>query len=60
MVGVVQLLFDRSEDALADFSGPTNWNYSTRLLDEELVLDTPETATVLAIRAEGTSSWQRR
>ena len=50
----------QSEDALADFSGPTDWTYATRILEEELVLDTPETATVLAIRAERTSSWQRR
>ena len=47
-------------DALADFSGPEGWSYSTRILEEELALDTPDIATVLAIRGEVTSTWQKR
>ena len=47
-------------DVLGDFSGPSGWVYSTRMLDEDLVLDTPEIATVLAIRGDSTSTWQMR
>ena len=36
----------------------TGGGYSTRVLDEELALDTPEVVTVLAIRTDVTSSWQ--
>jgi len=48
------------EDVLGDFSGPTDWVYSTRILDEELLLDTPEVATVLAIRSGTPSTWEMR
>ena len=47
-------------DALGDFSGPEGWTYTTRVLDDELALDTPDIATVLAIRGETTSTWEKR
>ena len=47
-------------DVLGEFSSPTGWTYSTRVLDEELLLDTPDIATVLAIRDGTTSTWERR
>ena len=47
-------------EALGDFGAPDGWNYSSRVLDEELVLDTPQTATVLAIRKQIDSTWQLR
>ena len=47
-------------EVLGDFGAPDGWNYSSRVLDEELVLDTPETATVLAIRKQIDSTWQLR
>ena len=47
-------------DALGDLIGPAGWTYSSRVLDDELTLDTPSTATVLAIRSEHTSTWQKR
>jgi hypothetical protein len=45
---------------LADFSGPEGWVYSTRILDEELLLDSPDIATVLAIRGATHSTWEMR
>ncbi|MBM64973.1 MAG: hypothetical protein CMH55_01910 [Myxococcales bacterium] len=50
----------QAADALGDFTGPEGWTYSSRILEEEMALDTPETATVLAIRAETQSGWQKR
>ena len=47
-------------DVLGDFSGPEGWVYSSRILDEELLLDTPEIATVLAIRGQTVSTWEMR
>ena len=47
-------------DALGEFVGPTGWTYSTRILEAELVLDTPDLATVLAIRGKITSTWEKR
>jgi len=45
---------------LADFSPPTDWTYASRVLEEALVLDTTNIATVLAIRGTVTSTWERR
>ena len=42
------------------FSPPDGWVYTSRVLEESLIIDTPEVATVLAIRAESTSTWQQR
>ena len=50
----------QSSDALDTLVPPADWTYTSRLLDEELTLDTPDIATVLAIRTEQTSSWQKR
>ena len=50
----------QAADVLADFSGPDGWDYSTRVLDEELLLDSPEIATVLAIRTDTNSTWEMR
>ena len=47
-------------EVLGDFGAPEGWTYSSRILDEELVLDTPQTATVLAIRKQTDSTWQLR
>lgn len=47
-------------DALAYFSAPEGWTYSTRILEEELALDSQGVVTVLAIRAENDSTWERR
>ncbi len=49
----------QSADGLIDFAGPEGWTYSTRVLDQEMALDTPETATVLAIRSSIQSGWQK-
>ena len=42
------------------FLPPEGWSYTSRVLEDELVLDTPEFATVLAIRGEHTSTWEKR
>ena len=47
-------------EVLGDFYTPDGWTYETRILEEELIMDTPEVATVLAVRGETTSAWQKR
>ena len=42
------------------FSPPVGWTYTSRILEEELSLDTSDVATVLAIRGELTSTWEKR
>lgn len=46
---------------IADVKPPTGWTYSSRVLEETLILDTPEVATVLAIRrGKSNSTWELR
>jgi hypothetical protein len=45
---------------MGEFTPPTGWTYTSRVLAEALVLDTPDVATVLAIRTEKTSTWEMR
>ena len=47
-------------DALGEIYEPEGWTYSTRILEDALLLDTPEVATVLAIRGAVTSTWEMR
>jgi hypothetical protein len=47
-------------DALSYLIPPEGWTYSTRLLTEELVLDADGSTTVLAIRGENESTWEKR
>ena len=50
-------------DALDYFTAPTGWTYSTRILDEELVLDSANSGgvvSVLAIRGAMDSAWEKR
>ena len=50
----------RSADALDYLSAPNGWTYSTRILDEELVLDSNHSngvVSVLAIRGTINSAW---
>jgi len=39
---------------------PDGWTYSSRVIEEELLLDTTDTTTVLAIRGEFLSTWEMR
>ena len=49
-------------DALGDFTPPAGWTYSTRVLEEELVLASEDKATVLAFRTKvgQNSTWEKR
>ena len=47
-------------DALANYPGPAGWTYSTRIVDEELVMESEGVATVLAIRRDTSSVWEQR
>lgn len=47
-------------DALAGYPTPADWAYSTRTLDEELVMESDDVATVLSIGADIASVWQQR
>ena len=44
---------------MGNFNPPDGWTYSSRVLEEELLLDTPEIATVLAIRGLVISTWEK-
>jgi len=53
----------QSEDALAYFTPPPDWTYSTRILEEDLVLDSDNhegVVSVLAIRGTINSTWEKR
>ena len=47
-------------DAMANHPHPDGWAYSTRILDDELVLDSEGVATVLSIRGDAASVWEQR
>lgn len=47
-------------DFLVDFTPPEGWAIGTRVLDEQLQLDSPNVATVLAIRGNISSTWELR
>lgn len=47
-------------DALADYPGPKGWTYSTRILDEDLVMESTGVVSVLAIERDPSSVWQQR
>ena len=50
----------QSVEFMSDCTPPMDWVYTSRVLEEILVIDTPEVAPVLAIRNEITSTWERR
>ena len=45
---------------MGDFTPPDGWTYESRILEEDLLLDTPDIATVLAFRGAVTSTWEMR
>ena len=47
-------------DALANYPHPDGWAYSTRIVDEELVLDSEGVVTVLSIGGGTSSVWEKR
>jgi hypothetical protein len=47
-------------DFMGDFTAPEGWTYGSRILEEEMLLDTPEIAQVLAIRGTQDSTWEMR
>lgn len=47
-------------DSLAYLVPPQGWTYSNRVLTEELLLDADGSTTVLAIRGENESTWEKR
>ena len=47
-------------EALDTFPVPADWTYSTRILIEDLVMESNEVATVMAITGDISSVWQQR
>ncbi|MDG2307661.1 MAG: hypothetical protein P8R42_23995 [Candidatus Binatia bacterium] len=47
-------------DALSYLNPLEGWTYSTRIINEELLLEANGRATVLAIRGENESTWEKR
>ena len=45
---------------MGDFTPPDGWTYGSRVLEEELLLETPDIATVLAFRGQVISTWEMR
>jgi hypothetical protein len=45
---------------MADLEPPAGWTYASRVLEEALILDTPDSTTVLAIRTQEVSTWEMR
>ena len=54
------LSFFEAEDALANHPAPEEWTYSTRILEEDLIMDSEGVVTVLAFRGDIASAWQKR
>ena len=50
----------QESDLSQELTVPSGWVYSSRILDEELIIDTADVATVLAIRTDTDSTWQMR
>jgi hypothetical protein len=47
-------------DSLSYFTPPEGWTYGNRVLTEELLLDADGSTTVIAIRGENDSTWEKR
>ena len=45
---------------LGDFTPPTGWSYSSRILSGDLLLDCPDTTHVLAFRGKTDTTWELR
>ena len=56
--------FDRSffekADVLSNYPYPNGWTYSSRIINEDLVLNSKGTVDVFAIRSEPSSVWEKR
>ena len=56
--------FDRSFfekiDVLSNYPHPEGWSYSSRILNEDLILNPNGIANVLAIQSETSSVWEKR
>ncbi len=50
----------QSADALENHPVPVGWHYSTRILDQDLIMHADGVASVLAVRSSVTSTWQMR
>jgi hypothetical protein len=53
----------QNADSMAYLTPPEGWTYSTRILDEELALDSDNSdgvVSVLAIRGDLNSTWEKR
>ena len=47
-------------DALVDYPRPAGWTYSTRILDQDLMMESNGVVSVLSIRGEAASTWEQR
>ena len=56
--------FDRSffekTDVLSNYPHPKGWSYSSRIINEDLILNPNGIANVLAIQSETSSVWEKR
>jgi hypothetical protein len=56
--------FDRSffekNDVLSNYPHPKGWSYSSRILNEDLILNSKGIANVLAIQSKISSVWEKR
>ncbi len=56
--------FDRSffekTDVLSNYPRPKGWSYSSRIINEDLILNSKGIVNVLAIQSEPSSVWEKR
>lgn len=56
--------FDRTffekDDVLLNYPRPKGWSYSSRIIDEDLILNSKGIVDVLAIRSDPSSVWEKR
>ena len=45
---------------MGEFNPPAGWTYASRVIEEALLLETTDIATVLAIRGALISTWEKR
>ena len=53
-------MFFEKDDVLLNYPRPKGWSYSSRIIDEDLILNSKGIVDVLAIRSDPSSVWEKR
>ena len=52
--------FFEKDDVLLNYPRPKGWSYSSRIINEDLILNSKGIVDVLAIRSDPSSVWEKR